>query len=58
MLAPLNFSGDQEGARWHDKQVTMPGNTGGVLYGYLVTNGAYTPAESSVFKITLHAIGL
>ncbi|MDD5248926.1 MAG: acyl-CoA dehydrogenase [Rhodocyclaceae bacterium] len=24
VLAPLNFSGDQEGARWHDKQVTMP----------------------------------
>jgi alkylation response protein AidB-like acyl-CoA dehydrogenase len=24
VLAPLNFSGDQEGARWHDHQVTMP----------------------------------
>ena len=24
VLAPLNFSGDQEGARWHDRQVTMP----------------------------------
>ncbi|MDO8933913.1 MAG: acyl-CoA dehydrogenase [Rhodocyclaceae bacterium] len=24
VLAPLNFSGDQEGARWHDNQVTMP----------------------------------
>ncbi|HEX8963790.1 MAG TPA: acyl-CoA dehydrogenase family protein, partial [Rhodocyclaceae bacterium] len=24
VLAPLNFSGDQEGAKWHDKQVTMP----------------------------------
>lgn len=40
-----------------NKQVTMPGN-GGTLYGYLVTAGAYTPAASSVFKITLHAIGL
>ena len=24
VLAPLNFSGDQEGARWHDRAVTMP----------------------------------
>jgi len=24
VLAPLNFSGDQEGARWHDRTVTMP----------------------------------
>ena len=24
VLAPLNFSGDQEGATWHDKSVTMP----------------------------------
>ncbi|MBI3526147.1 MAG: acyl-CoA dehydrogenase [Betaproteobacteria bacterium] len=24
VLAPLNFSGDQEGAKWHDKSVTMP----------------------------------
>ncbi|HTY03413.1 MAG TPA: acyl-CoA dehydrogenase [Rhodocyclaceae bacterium] len=24
VLAPLNFSGDQTGAVWHDKQVTMP----------------------------------
>ena len=24
VLAPLNFSGDQEGAKWHDKQVSMP----------------------------------
>lgn len=24
VLAPLNFSGDQEGARWADKAVTMP----------------------------------
>ena len=24
VLAPINFSGDQEGAKWHDKQVTMP----------------------------------
>lgn len=40
-----------------NKQITMPGN-GGILYGYLVTAGAYTPAASSVFKITLHSIGL
>jgi 3-(methylthio)propanoyl-CoA dehydrogenase len=24
VLAPLNFSGDHEGARWHDREVTMP----------------------------------
>jgi alkylation response protein AidB-like acyl-CoA dehydrogenase len=24
VLAPLNFSGDQEGAKWHDREVTMP----------------------------------
>ncbi|TLD44332.1 MAG: 3-methylmercaptopropionyl-CoA dehydrogenase [Accumulibacter sp.] len=24
VLSPLNWSGDQEGARWHDKTVTMP----------------------------------
>jgi len=24
VLAPLNFSGDQEGAKWRDKSVTMP----------------------------------
>jgi len=24
VLSPLNWSGDQEGARWHDKAVTMP----------------------------------
>jgi len=24
VLAPLNFSGDQEGAQWHERQVTMP----------------------------------
>jgi len=24
VLSPINFSGDQEGSRWHDKQVTTP----------------------------------
>ncbi|MBI5785886.1 MAG: acyl-CoA dehydrogenase [Rhodocyclales bacterium] len=24
VLAPLNFSGDREGAKWHDRAVTMP----------------------------------
>jgi len=24
VLAPLNFSGDREGAKWHDREVTMP----------------------------------
>lgn len=41
-----------------NKQVTMPPNNGGMLYGYLVTVGGYTPAASSVFKIVLHSIGL
>lgn len=39
-----------------DKQVVVP--SGGVLYAYLVTQGAYTPSASDVFKITLHSIGL
>lgn len=41
-----------------NKQLAMPGNIGGVLWGYLVTVGAYTPAAQSVFKVTLHGIGL
>jgi 3-(methylthio)propanoyl-CoA dehydrogenase len=24
VLAPLNFSGDRQGAKWHDREVTMP----------------------------------
>jgi len=24
VLAPLNFTGDQQGAKWHDREVTMP----------------------------------
>ena len=39
-----------------DKQVSVP--AGGILYAYLVTQGAYTPSASDVFKITLHSIGL
>lgn len=41
-----------------NKQITMPGNVSGTLYGYLVTNGAYTPAAQTVHKITLHAVGM
>lgn len=41
-----------------NKQITMPGNSAGVLYGYLVTIGAYTPAASTVHKITLHGVAL
>lgn len=37
-------------------QVTVP--TGGKLFGYLVTNGAYTPASATTRKITLHGTGL
>jgi hypothetical protein len=35
-----------------NKQVTLSG-TG--LFGYLVTNGAYTPTSARIYKITLHA---
>lgn len=38
-----------------NKQVLMAG-TG--LFGYLVTNGGYTPASASVRKITLHSVVL
>lgn len=40
----------------YNKQITVP--VGGSLFGYLVTNGGYTPAASVVKKITLHATGL
>lgn len=39
-----------------DKQVAVP--SGGILYAYLVTTGAYTPSASDVFRITLNSIGL
>jgi hypothetical protein len=39
-----------------NKQVTVP--SGGSLFGYLVTIGTWTPAASSVFKITLHSVGI
>lgn len=39
-----------------NKQIAVP--SGGSLYAYLVTVGGYTPAASSVFKVTLDAIGL
>lgn len=37
-----------------NKQVTVP--SGGSLFGYLVTIGAWTPASATVFKITLHSV--
>jgi hypothetical protein len=37
-------------------QVTVP--SGGSLFGYLVTVGAYTPTASRVYKVTLHGVGL
>jgi hypothetical protein len=39
-----------------NKQTTVP--PGGSLFGYLVTNGAYTPASADVHTITLHAVGV
>jgi 3-(methylthio)propanoyl-CoA dehydrogenase len=38
VLSPLNIPGDQEGARWHDKQVTMPKGFK-EAYGQFVENG-------------------
>lgn len=37
-----------------NKQVRLSG-TG--LYGYLVTNGGYTPSSAAVYAIKLHAVG-
>ena len=39
-----------------NRQITVP--SGGSLYAYLVTVGAWTPAASSVFKITLKSVGV
>jgi len=39
-----------------NKQVVVP--FGGALYGYLVTNGGYTPASGTVFKLVLHSVGI
>lgn len=37
-------------------QITVP--AGGKVFGYLVTNGGYTPASATVRKITLHSVAL
>lgn len=39
-----------------NKQILVP--SGGSLFAYLVTNGAYTPGSGDVFKITLHSVAL
>lgn len=39
-----------------NRQITVP--SGASIFAYLITNGAYTPAASSVFKATLHAVAL
>lgn len=39
-----------------NKQIVVP--SGGSLFAYLVTVGAYTPSSGDVFKITLHGVGL
>ena len=38
VLAPLNWTGDQEGAKWQDKAVTMPAGFG-AAYQQFVDNG-------------------
>lgn len=40
-----------------NKQITVP--SGGSLFGYLVTNGGFTPAgNSEVYVVTLHSVGM
>jgi len=39
-----------------NNQITVP--SGGALFGYLVTLGTWTPAASTVFKITLKSVGV
>lgn len=39
-----------------NKQITVP--SGGSLFGYLVTNGGYTPGSGDVFKVTLHSMAV
>jgi hypothetical protein len=39
-----------------NRQITIP--SGGSLFGYLITVGAYTPAAQTVHKITLHTVGV
>lgn len=39
-----------------NKQITVP--SGGSLFAYLITAGAYTPSSADVFKIVLKATGV
>jgi len=39
-----------------NKQITVP--AGGIVYAYLVTLGAFTPASATVRKITLHTVAV
>lgn len=39
-----------------NKQIGVP--AGGKLFGYLVTNGGYTPGSADVFKLTLHTVAV
>lgn len=39
-----------------NQQITIP--SGGSLYGYLVTTGAFTPASATVFTITLKSVSI
>lgn len=38
-----------------NKQITLSGTS---LFGYLVTNGAFTPTSARVHKITLHSVAI
>jgi hypothetical protein len=38
-----------------NKQIKLSGTS---IFAYLVTTGAYTPASGTVYKVTLHAVGL
>jgi hypothetical protein len=41
-----------------NKQITMPGNPAGTLWGYLVTVAGFIPAAQIVHKVTIHTVDL
>lgn len=40
-----------------NKMIRMGGNTGGTLYGYLVTTAGFTPAASTAFRVGVRGYG-
>ena len=39
-----------------NRQLTLPASSNGNLYGYLLTDGAYTPVALDVYTVALHSI--